>query len=243
MAKTSAVKRPRVGKNVLNVLGEDICTGTFKEDNMMPSESDLCLRYAVSRTVIREALNVLEAKGLVSRKSRVGTKVNPQSEWNLLDEKVLKWLGTGTKKANVLASVLEARRLIEPIAAELAAERATIGEIAKIENAWQMMVDAGPDQEKFIEADINFHKLLLNASHNLVFQQLANSFQSGVRHLIESTSEAAESHDEAIEIHKELVEALRMRDKYSAKTALLKMLDLSARDLAIAAKKSAPLVS
>lgn len=228
----AVAKRPRVGKSVVNTLGSDICNGFFGDSEILPNESDLCIQYGVSRTVIRETLNVVESKGLIKRKSRVGTRICPQDDWNILDEQVLNWLGAAIFKTNILESVLEARRLIEPFAAELAAERASIHEIAALETAWQAMADAGHDVELFSKADMQFHKLLLKASHNRVFQQLEYSFQAAIRHSIQTTAKVADSLDDAVETHFALVEALRMRDKQAAKLAVDKMLDLSARDIA-----------
>lgn len=233
MSEIHAVtKRPRVGKNIVNMLGSDICNGVFKGIDILPSESDLCTQYGVSRTVIREALNVVESKGLIRRKSRVGTRICPQDEWNILDEQVINWLGAAIYETNIFESVLEARRFIEPLAAELAAERASITEIAALETAWQAMADAGHNVELFSKADFQFHKLLLKASHNRVFQQLEHSFQAAIRHSLQTTAKAADSLDEAVETHFDLVEALRMRDKQAAKEAVDKMLNLSARDFA-----------
>ncbi|WP_428544500.1 FadR/GntR family transcriptional regulator [Profundibacter sp.] len=232
------LKRPRVGKGFTGVLGRDICTGTFPVGTVLPSESELCNRYGVSRTVVRETLNVFESKGLISRKARVGTTVNPQDEWNILDEQVLRWLGDGIRDTNILFSVLEARRLIEPVAAEKAAERASMSEVAALESAWQGMVDGRDDRAAFVEADVEFHKILLKASHNRVFHQLGASFQAAIHMVLETSGQAAENLDDAIATHGKLVEALRIRDSVLARETVTKMLELSARDLALAEKKN-----
>lgn len=231
--ESSATKRPRVGRDTVFALGSDICSGEFDAGGALPSESDLCKHYGVSRTVIREALNVVESKGLVSRKSRVGSKICPPENWNILDQQVLTWIGAQTRDAEIFTSLLEARRIIEPIAAEFAAERASLSEIAELETALRKMADSDQNIERFCEADVEFHMVLLKASHNRVFQQLGHSFQTVMRSVFRTAAEAAENLDEAIAAHGVLVEALRMRDKQSAKSAVQVLLDLSARDLAI----------
>ncbi len=128
-----------------------LLTGQF-----LPRENDLCARYNVSRTVIREALKVLESKGLVRGRSRVGTVVCEHDEWNILDPQVIEWLGDRVVEFNLLDCVLEARRSIEPAAVVLAARKATTQEIADIEKAWQMMRDAENDIVSFTEADVLF---------------------------------------------------------------------------------------
>jgi len=232
----SVIKRPRVGRSLINILGHDICTGIFPECLPMPNESELCERYNVSRTVIRESLNVVESKGLVSRKSRSGTKVNPQSDWCILDEKVIEWLGPLIHETNILKSVLEARCVIEPIAARMAAERASLQQIADLENSLKAMSQAKNNLRQFNEADLNFHYIILSASQNRVFQQLASSFQAAIRCEIEATSLVTESFDEAITLHATLVESLRVRNGDMAHTAMLQILELAARDLAIVSR-------
>ena len=230
------IKRPRVGRSMVNTLGQDICTGVFPERLPMPNESELCERYSVSRTVIRETLNVVESKGLVSRKSRSGTKVNPQSDWCILDEKVIEWLGPLIYETNILKSVLEARCVIEPAAARMAAERANLQQIADLENSLKAMSQAKNNLRQFNKADLDFHYILLSASHNRVFQELASSFQAAIKCEIEVTSMVADSFDEAITLHATLVEALRVRNSDMAHTAMLQILELAAHDLAVVSR-------
>jgi DNA-binding FadR family transcriptional regulator len=136
--------------------------------------------------------------------------------------------------------VLDARRAIEPFAAELAAERATVQEVAEIERAWEQMRDAEGDVARFTEADVAFHAGLLKASHNQVFMQLASIIRAALEFSLYASNEAVDARGEAVEIHKQLVEALRMRDKAAARDCSHRMLDLAARDLAIAVRKHPP---
>ena len=234
------VRRPRVQKNVTRAIASDICSDIFPVGAFLPTENELGTRYGVSRTVIRESLKILESKGLVRGRSRVGTVVCSKEEWNILDQQVLEWIGPRIFELDLLKCVLDARRAIEPFAAEFAAERATVQDVAEIERAWEQMRDAEGDVARFTEADVAFHAGLLKASHNQVFMQLASIIRAALEFSLYASNEAVDARGEAVEIHKQLVEALRMRDKAAARDCSHRMLDLAARDLALAIRKHPP---
>jgi GntR family galactonate operon transcriptional repressor len=224
-------RRPRVRHNVTAAIGADICGGRFPPGTVLPRESDLCATYGVSRTVIRESLKVLETKGLVHGRPRVGTLVLDRSEWNVLDAQILEWMGPDVLSAELLSSILEARRTVEPAAAFLAASRATAQEIADLERACDEMGDAEVDLEVFTAADTRFHETLLRASHNKVFQQLSSIIHAALSHALHASNRAAVKRDEALHVHRDLVDALRMRDAARAEACSRNILDLAARDL------------
>jgi DNA-binding FadR family transcriptional regulator len=231
------LRRPRVQKNVTRTIASDIFADVFPSGTFLPTENELCLRYGVSRTVIRESLKILESKGLVRGRSRIGTVVCIREEWNILDQQVLEWIGPRIVELDILSCVLDARRAIEPFAAEFAAERATVQDVAEIERAWEMMRDAEGDLEAFTQADVAFHAALLRASHNQVFMQLASIIRAALEFSLHASNEVVERRDEAVEVHRQLVEALRMRDKAAARDCSNRMLNVAARDIAIAAQK------
>ena len=224
-------RRPRVRHNVTAAIGGDICGGRFPPGTVLPRESDLCETYGVSRTVIRESLKVLETKGLVRGRPRVGTLVCDRSEWNVLDAQILEWMGPDVLSAELLSSILEARRTVEPAAAFLAASRATTQEIADLERACDEMGEAEGDIEVFTAADARFHETLLRASHNQVFHQLSSIIHAALSYALHASNRAAVKRDEALDVHRELVDALRLRDGARAEACSRHILDLAARDL------------
>ncbi|HSX76633.1 MAG TPA: FadR/GntR family transcriptional regulator [Shinella sp.] len=224
-------RRPRVRHNVTAAIGGDICGGRFAPGSVLPRESDLCATYGVSRTVIRESLKVLETKGLVRGRPRVGTLVCDRSEWNVLDAQILDWMGPGVLSAELLGSILEARRTVEPAAAFLAAARATAQEIADLERACDDMGAAEGDLEAFTAADARFHETLLKASHNQVFHQLSSIIHAALSYALHASNRATERHDEALSVHRDLVDALRLRDGVRAEACSRHILDLAARDI------------
>jgi len=123
----------------------------------MPSEADLLARFRVSRTVLRELLKTFAAKGLVSSKTRVGTRVTDPVHWNLFDATVLSWrVSLGFDEA-FRRELLEIRRLIEPRAAQLAALRRDASSIAELRRLAERMRAAGHSRRSFAEADLDFH--------------------------------------------------------------------------------------
>ncbi|QRI65973.1 FadR family transcriptional regulator [Shinella sp. PSBB067] len=230
-AHRSLSRRPRVRHNVTAAIGADICGGRFPPGTALPRESDLCETYDVSRTVIRESLKVLETKGLVRGRPRVGTLVSDRSEWNVLDAQILEWMGPDVFSAELLGSILEARRTVEPAAAFLAAARATTQEIADLERACDEMHAAQGDLEAFTAADTRFHETLLRASHNKVFHQLSSIIHAALSHALHASNSASPRREEALGVHRELVDALRLRDGARAQACSRSILDLAARDL------------
>ena len=230
-------RRPRVSKNVTEAIALDICEERYPPGSQLPRENDLGEVYGVSRTVIRESLKILESKGMVKSRSRVGTVVCEKDDWNILDQQVLGWIGPRIYDFDLVGCILEARRTIEPAAAELAASRATAQDIADLEKAWIAMRELEGNNERFTEADVAFHTILLRASHHHVFRPLSAIIHAALKYSLSTSNEAVERHDEALDIHRELVEALRMRDGPAARACSARMLDLAARDLAAALKQ------
>lgn len=230
---TLRTKRPRVMPDVLGALARDILSGRYPSGTLLPREPDLGAEYGVSRTVIREVLKVLAAKGLVSSRPRVGTLVCDADDWNIIDPQVIEWHDPGGLDQRLLDAILETRRAIEPLVAELAAHRATLQEIANMETAWRGMAEAGPNLEQFTQCDLQFHQLLYATSHNPVFRQIGHLIDAALRSVIVVTStHAADERAEAIRVHHDLVEALRLRDASAARAASNAIIDLATRDLA-----------
>jgi DNA-binding FadR family transcriptional regulator len=115
--------------------------------------------------VIRESTKILESKGLLRSCSRVGTQVLDPNEWNMLDADLLAWAGSEFHDPRFAHSLMEARFIIEPAAAELAAQCAHPGDLARLDEAYHRMraslLPNGPhDVRQCSEADMDFHTAL-----------------------------------------------------------------------------------
>lgn len=233
MAANGATKRrPRVQREIVATLARQILSGEIQANESLPKEPELCARFGVSRTVIREATKVLEAKGLLRSRSRVGTLVLDASEWNMLDPDLLTWSASNFHDPRFVHSLMEARRLIEPAAAELAAQRATARDLAALDDAYQRMCQSLPhDVEQCSLADMDFHTALLAASHNHVLMQLASVSRAAMRALFELTTHLGSSHEQALHLHGAVVEAIRLRQPEAARAAIISILEQATVDL------------
>jgi GntR family galactonate operon transcriptional repressor len=150
-------------------LGAAIVRGEVVPDAVLPPERDLETQFGVGRSVVREAMKTLAAKGLVSVGPRHGTKVRPARDWTLLDHDVLTWLrSVNGFDRDLLFALQETRAIIEPAAAALAAERATPDDCARIAAALAAMEAGRDDAVAAIAADKAFHFAILEATHNPV---------------------------------------------------------------------------
>jgi GntR family transcriptional regulator, galactonate operon transcriptional repressor len=168
----SAEKRLKPGRiqAVLTTLGSEIAQDRIPVGMALPPEPDLEVRFGVGRGVVREAIKILAAKGLVSVRPRHGTHVRPRRDWSLLDRDVLTWLvGSREPDRDLLLAIQEVRSIIEPAAAALAAERATKSDRQRI-NAALVAMETSHDQTTSTVADKAFHLAILDATHNPVLQ-------------------------------------------------------------------------
>ncbi|MFI8593654.1 FadR/GntR family transcriptional regulator [Microbacterium sp. NPDC078428] len=156
---------------VLDALGTRIAAGELPPGSVL-TLAGLESEYGVSRTVIREAVRVLEAMGMLASRRRVGVTVRPVAEWSALDTRLIDWQLRGPRRDQQLIVVTELRAAIEPIAARLSAVRASDvqrAEILRLAARLEELGHAGRgDSEEYLIADIAFHDLILDASGNLM---------------------------------------------------------------------------
>jgi DNA-binding FadR family transcriptional regulator len=131
--------------------------------------------FSVSRSVLREAVRVLSAKGLVEARPKRGTIVCPSSRWNLLDPYVMVWkVNTGIPDEQYLQSWEQVRWIIEPQAVRMAATHRTEEDLVGMRLILNELADsmARDDIECYIAADLSFHHALLVATCNQLLVQL-----------------------------------------------------------------------
>jgi GntR family transcriptional regulator, galactonate operon transcriptional repressor len=155
---------------VVDLLGEQIVTGSVASGTVIDIEQ-LTTEMDVSRTVIREAMKVLSAKGLVDARPRTGTYVLPRDRWNLLDADVIRWRNRGAPDARLMVELGEVRQIIEPWGARLAAQRRTGDDIVELEQAYEEL-ETCVDEDLHAAADVRFHRGVLTAAHNEVLLRL-----------------------------------------------------------------------
>ncbi len=188
-------------------IGIAITTGQYACGQSLPIEADLCTEFKASRTAVREAVKLVMARGLLRAKPRDGTRVRPETDWNLLDPAVLRWLSARKFSLDLLLEFNEVRLAIEPAAAAMAARRGAPAEKASIFSAVNRMFAANDGNGDSLDADIGFHLAVLNASGNRFYFQFGDLIVSTLRLSQHRTSGEKGSMGLAAE-HKEIADAI-----------------------------------
>src|SRR5918996_3378534 len=202
---------PRGGLHgqIVHAIGLQILSGEIQPGEVLPLDSAL----PASRTVLREAIKVLAAKGLVESRPKTGTRVRPRQSWNLLDPDVLAWQREGAPSALFLRKLTEVRQIVEPAAAELAAQRATAREVAVMEEAFSDMESALAarelDYERFDLADMRFHRAILQACHNDLLEQMSAVVVGALLVSFQATSRLSGRARASLPNHRAILEAIR----------------------------------
>lgn len=188
--------------------------------------------FGVSKTVIREALRVLAAKGLVDSRPKRGTFVRDRGAWSLLDTDVIMWRRAARRDDDrLLADLSELRDAIEPAAARLAAQRGTADDIARLESAMEAFAAAGQDIDLLVAADLEFHLQLLAATHNELYARL----DVVVTHALEARNRIQHRPDaewrDPVPDHRAVLDAVRAGDGDAAYRAMRYALRESDEDL------------
>ena len=216
-------------EQVVDEIGGDIISGRLKPGDFLPSEEVLLGRYSVSRTVLREALNVLTGKGILDARPKRGTRVRPRNEWSQLDPVVLGWQGApqpGPSSNEGRDALMEVRRIVEPGAAALAAQRGTEEDFAAIEEAYAAMEQAGQSPDAFMEADLAFHTACLYAAKNDFLAPIVHAIRSEMMASMRITNRDPEANRTiSLPLHKAILDAIVARDVEGAAAAMKRHLD------------------
>ena len=190
----------------LELLGEAIISGRYLPGAAVPPEPTLCEEYGVSRTVVREAIKSLVAKGLVSTGPKVGTRVMPSEQWNWFDPDVVAWQSRIGLTRDFLRDLQELRRVVEPAAMRLAAQRATAADIAGVEAAYAGMKDAIDNGGDYVSHDLAFHQGLLRAGHNRMVVQMSKAIGALLRTSFEISTSRPDGPASSLPLHRAVLE-------------------------------------
>ena len=208
---------------LLESVGKAIVTGRY-DIVPFPTEADLATHFQVSRSVTREAVKMLTAKGLLVARPRKGTTVQPPRAWNLFDPDVLRWMLERKFSLDLLRQFNELRIAIEPMAAVIAAQAASIDGIAGIEAGYQRMVAAEVGDDDPLEADIAFHIAILEASANPFYAQFRDVVSTALRTSIRFTNRF-KGHTASLPQHRAVLTAIEARDADAARAAMASLID------------------
>lgn len=222
----------RLHGQLVESIGMSIAGGEVESGQQISPES-LVEKFGVSRTVVREALKVLETKGMVGARPRTGTRARPQNEWKLLDPDVIRWRSTGPDSARQLEELLGIRGAIEPLAARNASDVASPGTVQPMVDALAAMSDTVSKQDwaAFTEADVSFHHALLSASGSLVIDQLADPIEAAlrVRHKLRLVPTAFP--ETVVQSHQAILDAILCHDAPQAELMSRRIVDVAGAEI------------
>lgn len=204
---------------LLDEIGRAIVTGAFDTADF-PTEAELARQHAVSRSVTREAVKMLTAKGLLTARPRKGTSVQPASQWNLFDPDVLRWLLERKFSLELLRQFTELRIAIEPAAAALAAQAADPPARAGVRAGYERMAAAHAGDDDSLEADISFHIAIMEASANPFYMQFRDVVTTALRTSIRFTNRF-NRRTANLPQHRAVLKAIERRDAEGARNAMV----------------------
>ena len=223
-------KSLRIHGTVARDLGILIVSGRYQPGEVLDGEVAASDRLHVSRTAYREALRILAAKGLVESRPKTGTRVSPRPSWHLLDPDVLSWIFEFEPDDDLLTSLFELRKIVEPEAAALAAQRRTPEQIQRMEAAIRGMAEHTLATEAGRSADQDFHAALLEASGNPFLATLTSSVSAAVAWTTIFKQRSSPLQRDPLPDHQLVFDAVAAGDAAAAHRAMSELVDMALLD-------------
>ncbi len=231
--------------NTVDHLGEAIVAGRYSAGSPIPAEPLLGEELGVSRTVVREAIKSLVAKGLVSTGPKVGTRVLPDDQWNWFDPDVITWQSKAGLTPEFLRDLQDLRRVVEPAAVRLAAQRASAQDIMEIEAAYAGMKHAVEQGGDYVTHDLRFHQGLLRACGNRMIVQMSKALGALLRTSFEISTTRKDGPKGSLPLHRAVLDAVIARNPGKAEKAILVLIDGAHDDIeqVLASRRRLPRLS
>ncbi|MEY4500457.1 MAG: hypothetical protein RIS52_347 [Pseudomonadota bacterium] len=221
----------RIHQAIARALGTAILMGRHRPGDSLEGEIESAGALHVSRTAYREAIRILVAKGMLESRPKAGTRVTPRGRWNLLDPDVLAWAFSGDPDEPFIAGLFELRGIIEPAAAALAALRRDEKQLAAMADALEGMRVHGLASEAGQAADQDFHRAILEATHNDALASLASSVGAAVRWTTRFKQRHAALPRDPLPDHESVFTAIAARNETGAREAMARLLHLALADM------------
>jgi DNA-binding FadR family transcriptional regulator len=238
-------REPVVGTmsaQVARIIGTKIVGGEYKPGDTLPVEGDLCAQYGVSRTTVREAIKHLAGKRLIDVQPKVGTRVLPFDDWNLLDREVIAWRLNAQFDSKIVEDIFEMRLCFEPRASYLAARNGSTDDHRLIEKRYEKLasiVQEGNDFRLAAQADLEFHMTIINLSQNGMFITIGSAIKAAMRVSSEMLQRQAAHPSQDLALYDAVRRHIVAREADQAADAMYRLLKASlARVLPVTTKIS-----
>ena len=213
-------------------LGREIVGGVHPPGSLLPNAADMCARFSVSRTALREAYSVLAAKAMIVARPKIGTRVRPKADWNMLDPEVLSWHLQTTPTESFVGELFVLRQMVEPEAAALAAKAHSRATVDRIADAYRRMDQFREGAGDLIGADLDFHMGILEATGNHFLTALGGLIRTSLECTFELSWEGASRiQDDRLHQHHGIFEAIRDGSPELAKGRMSELLSDSMNDV------------
>lgn len=206
--------------------------GVYPPGSLLPSATEMCARFSVSRTALREAYSRLNAKALIVARPKIGTRVRPNADWNLLDPEVLAWHLQARPTEHFVDDLFVLRQMVEPAAAALAASSRSRATVERIAEAYGRMDRFKNGAGDLIGADLEFHMGILEATENPFLAALGGLIQTALECTFQLSWQGARRiQDDRLLQHRAIFEAIRDRAPELARDRMSELLSDSIGDV------------
>ena len=205
--------------SVVEEIGLRILGGTYAPSLALPTEAELIAELNVSRTVLREAIKILAAKGLLVSRPKSGTQVRLPRYWNLLDPTILDLYCRIVDYSEFAENFQKLRVIIEPEAAAAAAVGRSARQMRTLDETYRSM-EGARDIADWTSADLAFHEAILEATGNPFMRPLGSLIRAALETLLFHSAKTSTNPFDSLVEHKNVLDAIRKRDANSARTAM-----------------------
>jgi len=226
-------------QDAVDVIAGWIVSGRYGPGDLLPNEAEIGSALNVSRTVVREAMRTLVAKGMVSVRRRHGTQVRELDEWSLFDPQVVAWRLERGLTREFAEDLVRFRLGIEPYAAGLAAQSSSFP-VSDLDGAFARMADAVEGNGDYHEADLDFHKTIILGSNNQFLRQLVPLMANALRISFSLSVTNMESARASLPMHRAVADAIINHDSEGASRALAKLIESAREDILVTLSQENP---
>lgn len=214
-------------------IGCRIASGRLLPGELLPTEKDIQTEYGVSRTVVREAVRHLAGKGLISVRPKVGMRVRPETDWNMLDSEVMRWHLLAEVRRPFVEALYEMRLINEPAAARIAADRIEPSDRRALGAALDGMAQHPRGSDALIAADLDFHRIILRATGNPILRSLGAMIERSLS-ISFSMSWRQNPQDETVRQHARVHDAICSGDGELAEIYMRRLIESAFDDVLLA---------
>jgi DNA-binding FadR family transcriptional regulator len=239
-APTAPNDRRRLHGSIAHDLAVAIVGGHYKPGDVLPNEDVFSQRLAVSRTAYREAVRILAAKGLVESRPKTGTRICERSRWNTIDPDVLAWHLEAEPSEGFIRQLFELRRIVEPPAAALAAQRRTENDLGAMRSALAVMGMDRLNTEAGMLADLDFHHAILVAARNEPLAALSSGIGATIRWTNMFKQREGALPRDVVADHVRVYDAIAASDPEAARLAMTALVDDALETTRKALKRARP---